>query len=356
MMGMTVSDSAVGVVDANSDVKTLVAVERLSHESIITPALLNAVELWAEATTGADCFRRPEVLGAKRYAALSFFRFSKKDIASVKAEDVQAWRAEMERRYKSATVYARVSRLASFYEWVMQDAVMGKFITSNPARLVRPKAPRAYQTESAKAWTDAELQAILRVVAKKAQSTKDAERIVGLRDRALLLMYVTTGMRRNEVIALRGSNIELRDEDFIVWARVKGGDYTGREVCDPQVRAALHDYLASSNRMDALLADKPLWTRHDRAGKAGAPLSSHAFAKNLKRYAERAGIKGVHIHQTRHTFARIVAEDTGSMIETQDALGHRNLATTRVYVNRIAVKKDKHSRNITARFNTADSE
>ena len=80
-------------------------------------------------------------------------------------------------------------------------------------------------------------------------------------------------------------------------------------------------------------------------------LSSHSFAKNLKGYAASAGLKsGVHIHQTRHTFARIVAEDTGSMIETQDALGHRNLATTRVYVNRIAVKRDKHSRKITARF------
>jgi integrase len=319
-------------------------------ENTVAVALLNAVELWAEATTGADCFHRPTVLGAKRFAAVSFFRFAGKDMASVMVEDVRRWRADMEARHKPATVYARLSRLTSFYEWVMQDAMLGEFIKSNPARLVRPKAPRAYQTESAKAWTDAELQAILRVVTEKAQSTKAVERIVGLRDRALLLMYITTGMRRNEVIALRGSNIELRDEDLVVWARVKGGDYTGMEVCDPQVRAALLDYLAACGRMDALSTDKPLWTRHDRAGRTGAALSSHSFAKNLKRYAESVGLKNVHIHQTRHTFARIVAEDTGSMIETQDALGHRNLSTTRVYVNRIAIKRDKHSRNITARF------
>jgi len=356
MAGKTVSDISADTMDAPFNASALIAVERLSRESSIAPAMLNAVELWAEATTGANCFHRPTVLGAKRYAALSFFRFAGKDVASVKVEDVRAWRAEMERRHKPATVYARISRLTSFYEWVMQDAVLGKFITSNPARLVRPKAPRAYQTESAKAWTDAELQAMLKAVSAKAQSTREAERIVGLRDRALLLMYITTGMRRNEVIALRGGNIELRDEDLIVWARVKGGDYTGREVCDPQVKGALLDYLAACGRMDALPADKPLWTRHDRAGKAGAPLTSHAFAKNLKRYAETAGLKNVHIHQTRHTFARIVAEETGSMVETQDALGHRNLATTRVYVNRIAVKKDKHSRKITARFNTADGE
>jgi integrase len=45
-----------------------------------------------------------------------------------------------------------------------------------------------------------------------------------------------------------------------------------------------------------------------------------------------------------------VAEDSGSITETQDALGHRNAATTRVYVQRIAVKRDKHSERILGRF------
>ena len=54
----------------------------------------------------------------------------------------------------------------------------------------------------------------------------------------------------------------------------------------------------------------------------------------------------VPLHQTRHTYARLVAESTGSITETQDALGHKNVATTRVYVQRIDIKRDKHSRNI----------
>lgn len=49
-------------------------------------------------------------------------------------------------------------------------------------------------------------------------------------------------------------------------------------------------------------------------------------------------------------FARMVAEETGSLIETQYALGHRNLASTHVYVQRIAVKRDKHGGQITARL------
>jgi integrase len=70
----------------------------------------------------------------------------------------------------------------------------------------------------------------------------------------------------------------------------------------------------------------------------------------MKVYAREAGIKDFHLHQTRHTFARLVAERTGSIIETQDALGHKNPATTRVYVRRIAVKRDKHSEDIVRLF------
>jgi integrase len=103
-------------------------------------------------------------------------------------------------------------------------------------------------------------------------------------------------------------------------------------------------------------SERPLWTRHDRAGKPGSPLNSHAFDKNLKRYAREAGLGKVHIHQTRHTFARIVAEESDSIVETQDALGHKNLATTRVYVGRIAVKSDKFGRRIMSRLKIGTEE
>lgn len=53
---------------------------------------------------GTDCFHRRELPGAKRSAPLSFFRFTKNEIDSVKAEDVWAGQAEMERRHKPVTV------------------------------------------------------------------------------------------------------------------------------------------------------------------------------------------------------------------------------------------------------------
>jgi hypothetical protein len=45
-----------------------------------------------------------------------------------------------------------------------------------------------------------------------------------------------------------------------------------------------------------------------------------------------------------------VAEETGSFLEAQEALDHENAATTRVYVQRITIKRDKHGRSIAGRM------
>jgi len=116
------------------------------------------------------------------------------------------------------------------------------------------------------------------------------------------------------------------------------------------VRDALLAYLKKSKRLSALHTNDPLWTRHDRAGEPGLQLTSRSFANNLKKYASRAGIRQVNIHQTRHTYARIIFEDSGDLLETQSALDHENQATTRVYVQTVAVKRDKHSDRIARRI------
>jgi len=315
-------------------------------------ALRHALRLWASATTAPSTERRDELQGYKQKVVSSFFAFIGKIPGEISALDVEDWRDWLARPkpdglgLKANTVYARVCFLSSFFEWAMRDLVLREQIRSNPARLALPKAPRAYQTESVKAWTDDQLLSIVEAVRSKAATGE----VVGKRDYALLLFYLVTGMRRQEVISLRGGNVKIEDDAITITGKTKGGDYVGREVRDPLLKEALLDYLSSSGRLTALKTDSPLWTRHDRAGRPGAALTSHAFVKNLKRYARAAGVGEVHLHQTRHSFARIVAEETGSLTETQDALGHRNASTTRVYVQRIAVKRDKHSQSVTRRL------
>jgi integrase len=228
----------------------------------------------------------------------------------------------------------------------MADPQLGGFIRSNPAAQARPRYPQPYQSESVKSLTDDEMNRLIGA----ARFLADGGSVVAKRDYALLLFFFLTGLRRNEVVSLRGRDLEHKDGKLTIRYRRKGGKFTGRELDDPSVYEALLDYLAAAGRENVLGSDRPLWTRHDRAGKPGAPLSSRSFAENLKVYAREASIEKIHIHQTRHTYARIVAEETGSYADTQEALDHENAATTRVYVQRITVKSDKHSSKIAKRI------
>lgn len=137
---------------------------------------------------------------------------------------------------------------------------------------------------------------------------------------------------------------------LIVSGRAKGGHYHAKEVRDPEVKGGLLDYLAAAGRKHAFKTDAPLWTRHDNPKLAGEQLTSHAFVRNLKLYAKAAGIGDVHLHQTRHTFARMVSEETGSISATQDALDHCNRATTSHCLQRIAIKRDLYSEGIAKRI------
>lgn len=317
------------------------------HENPWTVALQTALALWVDTTTHIASARRDDVRRDKRTAVEDFFTFIRKRPADIQPGDVQAWQSQLEERGLSAnTIYTRISFLSSFYIWAIKNSPADQPVIRNPVLLARPKRPKPYQSESTKSLDDHQIRALVGVVKSRAEQGE----VIAKRDLALLLWYLITGMRRAEVIALRGKDIELRDDCIIVRGKVKGGTYVGREITDLDLRSAVVDYLTASNRLYALKGEAPLWTRHDRAGKTGEPLSSHSFVRNLKRYAAAAGLKHIHLHQTRHTYARIVSEETGSLIETQDALGHESLKTTRIYVQRIAIKKDKHSKSISDRL------
>jgi integrase/recombinase XerC len=329
------------VLDGGSEVPRALA------EQDSAAALRNAVSLWAEQNTRPETLVRSEKLRDKVTAVTSFFDFSRKHPGDVTPEDVSRWRDEMESRgLKPATVYARVSRVSAFYRWLMSDPQLSRFIRGNPAAQARPRYPRPYQSESTKALSDDEMNSLLAVVRSEAESGA----LVGKRDYALLLFYFLTGLRRSEVIGLRGKDLDFKDGSLVIKYRRKGGKFTAREVSDPAAYEALKAYLEAAGRQNVLGTERPLWTRHDRAGKPGAPLTSRALVDNLKAYAKQAGLAHFHLHQTRHTYARIVAEETGSFLEAQEALDHENQATTRVYVQRITVKADRHGRKVAGRM------
>src|SRR5207237_846912 len=134
-------------------------------------------------TTGSLSYRREDLQRDKRNSVLSFFAFTGKHPFSIRTRDCLAWYRQLEKRYKPNTVYARLSRLSSFYNWLLSDPVLGKHLRSNPVILARPKCPAPYQAESSKSLTDDEMNRLLSIVKQDA----DKGSIVGKRDYALLL-------------------------------------------------------------------------------------------------------------------------------------------------------------------------
>src|SRR4029079_17020186 len=126
---------------------------------------------------------------------LSFFRHTGKLPSEVEPADVQGWLRDLEEKgISGGTCYQHACLLSSFYSWAIRDPEVGRHVRRTPARLARPKAPKPYQSESVTALSDEEIGALVSAVRGRAL-LRD---VVGKRDYALLLLYLATGLRRQE--------------------------------------------------------------------------------------------------------------------------------------------------------------
>lgn len=307
--------------------------------------VISVVESWLTRTVNSSLKRSSDIRNDKSKAVFDFFDFCEKSAEQVLPADIEEWRwALKSQNLADGTIYNRISALSQFFEYLRNEIGLIKLISTNPAKVSLPKATKPFQSESVKALSREELSRLLEVVSIRAEDKS----FVHLRDNAILQFYVATGKRRAEIIGLRGDQIEIKDGRFFIRAKVKGGFFLNFELDDETTKNALFDYLKATGRTDIFGKDEPLWLRHDRGAKAAKKkdLTSHGFVRRMEIYASEAGIEGIHIHRLRHTFAKIVSEYSESMAETQEALGHSNIKTTQIYVQRLAVKKDKHSKSI----------
>lgn len=344
-----------------NEIHNLVKIEPTSS------AITQSIEDWAYTTVSQTLRRSADIRRDKKRAVNSFFSLVEKEPDEITTSDVREWyQILLNKKHSESYIYASLSHLSGYFEWLRSLPDFSHFIRVNPVRAVMPKPPKKYNSPKAKSLTDAELTKLWLYLENL---SKDDKNLVAVRDYAIFRLFMATGMRREEIIAIGAGDIKIEPEAILIHTKVKGGTYEWRTIADEEVKAAIERYLALVRRKSVIgQSRRALWIRFDRGAHMAATdhreknpsddeprLSSHSFDKQIKRYAELAGIGKIHIHQFRHTFARIVAEETGSLIETQDALGHKDIQTTQIYVNRIKFKKDKFSRSVRRRIQ-ADNE
>ena len=323
--------------------------------------LQTSIERWTRATTDQTLTRAKDINRDKTRVVQSFFALVEKQPDEINSQDVLKWQRNLkERDLSERYIYASLSHLSSYFEW-LRKTELAPFLKINPVQSAMPKPPKKYNSPKAKSLTDGELTNLWRYVEKQAEND---ENLIAVRDYSIFRFFTATGMRREEVIDLGADDVRIEDDQILIHTRVKGGNYEWRTINDEEVKAALERYLRLAKRKSTVgQKGRALWIRFDRAAEAAAidhridhplgdepRLCSHSFDRQVKKYATAAGIGHFHIHQFRHTFARIVAEESGSIIETQEALGHKDIQTTQIYINRIKFKKDKHSRSVRDRI------
>lgn len=216
----------------------------------------------------------------------------------------------------ASTVIVRIASVRSLYRFAIRAGV---WTGPNPAADVdRPRqaqpVPKGVNADGIRALLAAH-----------------PDTVGGMRDRAVTVLIVLTGLRRSEALGLRAQDIETDDRGTVTWsARVKGGRVRRRELPAP-AWAAMRTYLDADGRPFATLAPDALIF----------PVSPQGYSANLARYALRAGLGHLTPHGLRHTCAKLRRATGASIEDVQHVLGHASVAVTARYLARLEPEQDR---------------
>jgi len=158
----------------------------------------------------------------------------------------------------------------------------------------------------------------------------------GLRDKAILELLFSTGLRVSELCALN-SDIDLKKDEMSVRGK---GDKVRVVFFSEVAKQAVKDYLAKRKDMS-----EALFTSLSR--QSGHRLTVRSVERIVKHYAIKAGItKKVTPHIIRHSFATDLLQNGADIRSVQMMLGHSNISTTQIYTH----MTDKHLRETHKKF------
>ena len=175
----------------------------------------------------------------------------------------------------------------------------------------------------------------------------DLDTEAGLRDRAIIELLFSSGLRVSELVNLNRDHINLNRREFMV----RGKGQKDRPVFVSKGAAErVSDYLAS--RHDSLV---PLFISYSRfTGQTDTSgdyrrLQSRSIQRMVSHYAKMAGItKHVSPHTLRHSFATDLLMNGADLRSVQAMLGHSNISTTQVYTH----VTDQHLKDVFEKFHS----
>jgi integrase/recombinase XerC len=207
------------------------------------------------------------------------------------------------------SIQRRLSSLRTFFNYLIREAQL----KLNPALDVRaPKAPKRLPVT-----LDADQ------MARLLQFRADAE--LDKRDKAIMELFYSSGLRLAELVGLGTNDIDLDDRVVRVLGK---GSKTRVVPIGKFAILALHEWLQERSQIQMQDSDAVFVTRQ------GKRLTPRAIQLRVASWAKRQGLgQHVHPHMFRHSFASHLLESSQDLRGVQELLGHANISTTQVYTH-----------------------
>ena len=239
----------------------------------------------------------------------NFNIFIKKDLLKVNPNDIRDY-IKYINNLTARTISHNISSLKSFYNYLL----IIELIQINPTHEIeRPKLEQKIPTYLS-------LEEVSSLLDIKIENEFNA------RDKAILELLYSSGIRISELTNIELANIDL--DDCIIRIMGKGSKERIIPLGDYAINA-LEDYI-NNYRYKLNKKNSTYVFLNNRGGK----LSRQFIFKTIKNYALKKGIsKNVSPHTLRHTFATHLLKNGADLRIIQELLGHENLSTTQIYTH-----------------------
>ncbi|MCM8764563.1 MAG: tyrosine recombinase XerC [Candidatus Omnitrophica bacterium] len=238
-----------------------------------------------------------------------FFSFAGYDIDSVDVDFLRKYlfHLKVKKNYGSRSISRKIAAIKSFFKFLAKRGYTKK----NPALLIcSPKLPIRLPSF----LTYKEVESII-----EAANGKDE---AGLRDRAIIELLYSSGLRVGELVSLKIGDINIPEGTV----KVKGKGNKERIVpIGSYALDSIFEYLKKRSR-----ARTPFIFLNKKGGR----ITSRSVERIINKYAKLAGItKKVTPHVFRHSFATHLLDRGADLRTVQEMLGHSDIATTQIYTH-----------------------
>ncbi len=207
------------------------------------------------------------------------------------------------------SIQRRLSGIRSFMNYLLREGL----IKSNPANGIKtPKAPKRLPN----VLDVDQINQLLNI--RETSPTS-------LRDKAILELLYSSGLRLSELVNLNPIDLNLKDKSLMVMG--KGGK-TRLVPIGQKAIEAVNEWLDVRSQL-AKTDEEALFV-----GTKGVRLGQRAVQARIAHWGKKNGIQqGVYPHLLRHSFATHLLEASGDLRAVQELLGHKDISSTQIYTH-----------------------